>query len=42
MNGFLLVKFKSSLRNFYGRHRDLVDLYGIYVSQMTTGMFYLP
>jgi hypothetical protein len=33
---FLLVKFKSSLRIFYGRHHDLVDRYGIYVSQMTT------
>jgi hypothetical protein len=33
--GFLLVKLKSSL--FYGRHHDLVDRYGISVSQMTTG-----
>ena len=37
--GFLLVKLKSSL--FYGRHHDLVDRYGISVSQMTTGMFHL-
>ena len=29
--GFLLVKLKSSLRKFYGRHHDLVDRYGIYV-----------
>jgi hypothetical protein len=34
-----LVKLKSSL--FYGRHHDLVDRYGISVSQMTTGMFHL-
>jgi hypothetical protein len=34
--GFLLVKLKSSLRKFYGRHHDLVDRYWIYVSQMTT------
>ena len=34
--GFLLVKLKSSLRKFYGHHHDLVDLYGISVSQMTT------
>jgi hypothetical protein len=26
---FLLVKLKSSLRTFYGRHYDLVDRYGI-------------
>jgi hypothetical protein len=36
---FLLVKLKSSLRKFYGRHHDLVDRYGIYVSQMTTICF---
>ena len=30
--GFLLVKLKSSLRNFYGRHNDLVDRYGISVT----------
>ena len=29
---FLLVKLKSSLRKFYGRHHDLVDCYGIYVT----------
>jgi hypothetical protein len=29
---FLLVKLKSSLRKFYGRHHDLVDHYGISVS----------
>jgi hypothetical protein len=39
--GFLLVKWKSSLRTFYGRHHDLVDRYGISVSQMTTDMFHL-
>jgi hypothetical protein len=33
--GFLLVKLKSSLRKFYGRHHDLVDRYGIFVLQMT-------
>ena len=30
--GFLLVKLKSSLRTFYGRHHDLVDRYGICVT----------
>ena len=30
--GFLLVKLKSSLRKFYGRHHDLVDRYGICVT----------
>ena len=33
---FLLIKLKSSLRKFHGRHDDLVDRYGKYVSQMTT------
>ena len=37
----LLVKLKSSLRTFYGRHHDLVDRYEISVSQMTTDMFNL-
>jgi hypothetical protein len=39
--GFLLVKLKSSLRKLYGRQHDLVDRYGISVSQMTTEMFHL-
>ena len=39
--GFLLVKLKSSLRQFYGRHYDLVDRYGISASQMTMDMFHL-
>ena len=39
--GFLLVKLKSSLRTCCGRHHDLVDRYGISVSQMTTDMFHL-
>jgi hypothetical protein len=39
--GFILVKLKSSLRRFYGHHHDLVDRYGISVSQMTTDMFHL-
>jgi len=39
--GFLLVKLKSSNRKYYGRHHDLVDRYGISVSQMCTDMFHL-
>jgi hypothetical protein len=39
--GFLVVKLKSSLRKFYGRHHFLVDRYGISVSQMTMDMFHL-
>jgi hypothetical protein len=39
--GFLLVKLKSSLWKRYGLHHDLVDRYGISVSQMTTDMFRL-
>ena len=29
--GFLLVKLKSSLRKFYGRHNDLINRHGISV-----------
>ena len=39
--GLLVVKFKSSLRKFYGCHHDLVNHYGAPVSQMTTDMFRL-
>jgi len=39
--GFLLVKLKSSLQKFYGRHHDLLDRYGISVSEITTDMFHL-
>ena len=39
--GFLLVKLKSSLRKFYGRHHDLFDRYGISVSQMISDMFHV-
>ena len=30
--GFLLVKLKSLIRKFYGRHHDFIDHYGISVS----------
>jgi hypothetical protein len=39
--GLLLAKLKSSLQKFYGHHYDLVDRYGISVSQMTTDMFHV-
>ena len=39
--GLLFVKLKSSVRTCYGRHHDLVDRYGISVSQMTTDIFHL-
>ena len=39
--GFLLVKLNSSLRQYYSRHHDLVNRYGICMSQITTDMFYL-
>lgn len=35
----LVVKFKSSLRVFYGRHHDLVIQYRMYESHMTTDVF---
>ena len=37
----LLVKLKSSLRTFYGRHHDSINHYEIFVSQMTMDVFYL-
>ena len=37
--GFLMVRLKSSLRKFYGRHHDLVDRYGKSVKQMMRDMF---
>jgi len=37
--GFLLVMLKSSLRQFCGRHHDLVDHYRISVSQIAIDMF---
>jgi hypothetical protein len=33
--------YKFPLRKFYGCHHDLVDRYGISLSQMTTDMFHL-
>ena len=36
---FLMTKLKSSLCKFYGRHHELVDRYGITVSQMISDMF---
>ena len=38
---FLLAKLNSSLGKLYGRYHDLVDHYGISVSQITTDMFHL-
>ena len=36
---FQMVKLKLSIRKFYGRHHELVDRYGITVSQMISNMF---
>jgi hypothetical protein len=36
-----MIALKSSLRKFYGRHHDLVNSYGITMSQITTDMFKL-
>jgi hypothetical protein len=38
--GFILVKLKSSIQTFYGRHYDFVERYEISVSQMITDMFH--
>jgi hypothetical protein len=37
--GFLVVKLKLSLKQFYGRYHDLVNRYGVSVAQMSTDMF---
>jgi hypothetical protein len=37
--GFLMVMLNSSRWTFYGRHRYLVNRYGIFVLHMTTDMF---
>ena len=37
--GYVKPKLESLLRKFYGRHHELVDHYGISVSQMTMDMF---
>ena len=36
---FQMVKLKSPLRKFYGRHHELIDRYGITVSKMISDMF---
>ena len=39
--GILVVKLKSLLRKFYGRHHDFGNRYGVSVSQMITDIFRL-
>ena len=39
--GFQVLKLKSSLRKFYGRHHGMVNPYGIYVPQMTKDLLRL-
>ena len=36
-----MVKLKSSLRKVYGRRHELVDRYGLTVSQMISDMFFV-
>jgi hypothetical protein len=40
--GFLLIKLKLSLRQFYGRHHDLVGRYGISVSLVEQELLTIP
>ena len=40
--GYVPQRLRSSLQKFNGRRRDLVDRYGISVSQMKTEIFPLP
>ena len=35
----IVVSWSHHFEKLYGRHHDLVDRYGIAVSQMTTDMF---
>jgi hypothetical protein len=37
----ILVELFSTFRKRYGRHHDLVNRYGISVSQMTSDVFHL-
>jgi hypothetical protein len=37
--GFVVLKLYSSLEKFNGRQDDLVNRYGVSVSQITTNMF---
>ena len=37
--GFLVVKMKPSLRKLYDRHHDLINRYGISMSQITTDIY---
>ena len=39
--GFQVLKLKSSLRQFYGRHHGMVNSYGISVPQMTKDLLRL-
>ena len=41
IQGFLVIKLKSSLQKFWGGHHDLIDRNGISVSQMTMYIFRL-
>jgi hypothetical protein len=36
-----MVKLKSLLRKFYGGHHDIINRYGVSVSQNATDMFRL-
>jgi len=40
--GFPVVKLKSSLRKFYGRHHDLVNRYGVQCICITNDQWYVP
>jgi len=37
---FRMSELTSTLRLFYGRHHNLINRYGISMSQMTTDMFH--
>ena len=37
-HGFLVANLKSSFRKFYGRHHNLVNSYGVFVSHLITDM----
>jgi hypothetical protein len=39
--GFLVVMLKASLLKFHGHQHDMINCYGIYVSQMNNDMEHL-
>ncbi len=37
--GYVVIRLRSSLQKFYGRHHELVDKYGVTISNMRNDLF---